>query len=176
MAVVISAAGDRGCRAACPAGCRGHFWLAGIQHAGGVVPRDSAGDSPALCGVFKLPGKGSVQLIGHYGCVRENIDRLAKKKFHGGRVDRDDGVDLYSVIFAAQVIGKCLGIGAIAKSRPIQLLVVQLDVEQRIRTKNRAVPLVGHIISRVCLVFAVKDQNPFRLYWLTGPQGLQERE
>ena len=84
----------------------------GIQQAGGVVPHDGAGDRAARWGVLQVLGVGPAHLIGHNGRVGENLDRLPQKKIHGCGVNRDDCVDLYAGVFAAQVIGKCLGIGA----------------------------------------------------------------
>jgi hypothetical protein len=113
----------------------------GIQNAGGVVPHDGSGDRAGRWGVFQILGVVFAHLVGHNGRVGENIDPFPQKKLDGCRVDRNDSVDLYACIFAAQVIGKCMGIGGTAEPSNIQVLIIQLDVEQRVRTEGRADPL-----------------------------------
>jgi phosphopantetheinyl transferase len=48
---------------------------------------------------------------------------------------------LRTISKAAQAIGKCMGIGGTAELSNIQVLIIQLDVEQRVRTEGRADPL-----------------------------------
>lgn len=70
----------------------------------------------------------------------------------------------------AQVIGQLMGIGGTVESRPIEILIVQLDVEQRVRTEGRVDPLVGHLVSLVRFVFAVQGPDPFGLFFLPGDE------
>ncbi len=126
--------------------------------------------------MFQILGVVFAHLVGHNGRVGENIDPFPQKKLDGCRVDRNDSVDLYACIFAAKVIGKCMCIGGTAEPSNIQVLIIQLDVEQRVRTEGRADPLVGQLVSRVRAVLTVKDQNLFRLYCPPGPQGLRKRK
>jgi len=60
-------------------------------------------------GVNEILGVVFAHLVGHNGRVGENIDPFPQKKLDGCRVDRNDSVDLSACIFAAQVIGKCMG-------------------------------------------------------------------
>ena len=50
--------------------------------------------------------------------------------------------------------------GEAAKAGHIQVLGVQPDIKELIREENRTGSPVGQLVSRVSLIFAVKEQNP----------------
>jgi hypothetical protein len=61
-----------------------------------------------------------------------------------------------------------------SKPGKVQVLGVQLDIKELIRPEDRSDSLVGQLMSRVSLIFAVKDQNPFRFFWFRSIQWLQQ--
>ena len=62
--------------------------------------------------------------------------------------------------------------GEAAKPGHIEVLGVKLHIKEFIRPEGRADSLLGHMVSRVSLILAEKDQNPFRLSWLRCIQWL----
>ncbi len=65
--------------------------------------------------------------------------------------------------------------GAATEPGHIQVLGEELNIEPLIRTEGFPDSLLGHLVGRMSLIFAEKDQNPFRLSWLRGIQWLHQQ-
>jgi hypothetical protein len=53
--------------------------------------------------------------------------------------------------------------GDTSKPGHIQVLGEELNIEELIRTEGFPYSLLGYRVARMSLIFAEKDQNPFRL-------------
>ena len=56
--------------------------------------------------------------------------------------------------------------GEAAETGHIEVLGVKPHPKKSVRSEGFADPLLGNLVSRVSLLVAVKDKNPFRLLWV----------